>query len=58
MEREWPHTGMSFRALYEEHLPMVYRLAYSYLRNPQDSEDAAQECFLRLMKQKLSLIHI
>ena len=52
MEREWPHTGMSFRALYEEHLPMVYRLAYSYLRNPQDSEDAAQECFLRLMKQK------
>ena len=52
MEREWPHTGMSFRALYEEHLSMVYRLAYSYLQNPQDSEDAAQECFLRLMKQK------
>ena len=52
MERELPHTGKSFRALYEEHLPMVYRLAYSDLRNPQDSEDAAQESFLRLMRQE------
>lgn len=52
MERELPHTGKSFRALYEEHLPMVYRLAYSYLKNQADSEDAAQESFLRLMKQE------
>ena len=33
-----------------EHGPMVFRIAYSVLRNPQDAEDAAQETFLRALR--------
>ena len=40
----------SFREIYEEYLPMVYRVAYTYMKNSYDSEDAAHETFLRLMK--------
>src|SRR5215471_12016726 len=29
---------------------MVFRITYSILRNHHDAEDAAQECFLRVMK--------
>lgn len=31
---------------------MVFRIAYSILRNHHDAEDAAQECFLRVLKHK------
>jgi RNA polymerase sigma-70 factor, ECF subfamily len=31
---------------------MVFRIAYSILRNHHDAEDAAQECFLRVWKHK------
>lgn len=34
------------------HARMVYRIAYAVLRNPQDAEDAAQETFLRFVRQK------
>lgn len=44
--------GGSFRDIYEEYLPMVYRLAFTYMRNKGDSEDAAHETFLRLLKNK------
>lgn len=37
-------------ALVAEHASMVFRLAYSILRNHHDAEDAAQECFLRVVK--------
>ncbi len=30
-----------------EHAPMIYRIAYSVLRDPHDAEDVAQETFLR-----------
>ena len=42
--------AVSFRELYEEYLPMVYRVAFTYMKNRYDSEDAAHETFLRLMK--------
>ena len=35
--------------LFNTHSPMVYRLAYSYLRQPQDAEDAVQAVFLKLI---------
>jgi RNA polymerase sigma-70 factor (ECF subfamily) len=34
---------------------MVFRIAYSILRNHHDAEDAAQECFLRVLKHKEGL---
>lgn len=39
-------------ALVAEHSRMVFRIAYSILRNHHDAEDAAQECFLRVWKHK------
>jgi RNA polymerase sigma-70 factor (ECF subfamily) len=35
-----------------DHSRMVFRIAYSILRNHHDAEDAAQECFLRVWKHK------
>jgi hypothetical protein len=33
-----------------EHARLVYRIAYSVLRNHHDAEDATQETFLRLVR--------
>ena len=52
MEKTLRKTGESFREVYQRFLPLVYRIAYTYLKNPQDSEDAAQETFLRLFRQE------
>ncbi len=41
--------------LVAEHSRMVFRIAYSILRNHHDAEDAAQECFLRVWKHKVRL---
>jgi RNA polymerase sigma-70 factor (ECF subfamily) len=37
----------SFRALVEEHSPMVFRLAYRLTGNEEDAEDVVQESFLK-----------
>jgi RNA polymerase sigma-70 factor (ECF subfamily) len=39
-------------ALVADHSRMVFRIAYSILRNHHDAEDAVQECFLRVWKHK------
>lgn len=38
-----------------EHARLVYRIAYSVLRNRQDAEDATQETFLRVMRYRRTL---
>ena len=40
----------AIEVLVSQHALLVYRLAYSILRNHHDAEDAAQECFLRVWK--------
>ena len=51
MQSTLQRTGRSFQEIYEIYLPMVYRIAYTYMKNPYDSEDAAHETFLRLLRQ-------
>jgi RNA polymerase sigma-70 factor (ECF subfamily) len=43
-------AGTVLESLVSEHTPMVFRIAYSILRNHHDAEDAAQECFLKVLK--------
>ncbi len=40
----------TLETLVAQHTLMVFRIAYSILRNHHDAEDAAQECFLRVLK--------
>jgi len=43
-------TPETVEDLVVEHTRLVFRIAYSVLRNSHDAEDAAQECFLRALK--------
>ena len=36
--------------LVSTYMPMVFRIAYSILRNHHDAEDATQECFLKVFR--------
>jgi len=45
-------TAPTVETLVADHSRMVFRIAYSILRNHHDAEDTAQECFLRVWKQK------
>jgi RNA polymerase sigma-70 factor (ECF subfamily) len=40
----------AFAALVDRHAGLMYRVAYSLLRNPQDAEDAVQETLLKLYR--------
>ena len=57
MERETLRAEINVQRLYQQLLPTVYRAAYTYLQNPSDSEDAAQEAFLRLFQSRRRFSH-
>jgi len=40
----------AINVLIAQHSSLVFRIAYSILRNHHDAEDAAQECFLKVLK--------
>ena len=42
--------------LYDEFFPDVQRLAFSFLKNKEDSMDAAQDVFVKLMRSNVVLI--
>lgn len=44
-----------FTVLVTENASLVYSIALSILRNYADAEDAAQDCFLRLVRYRLRL---
>ena len=37
-----------FTILYNEYMTFVYRIAFSYLKNKEDSENVIQEVFMKL----------
>ncbi len=45
MEQRWNY-------LVEEYQSMLYRIAFSNMKNRADAEDAVQEAFLRYMKDE------
>ena len=40
-----------FREIYERHVDDIYRLCFSYMKNPHDSEDAVSVVFCKLIKK-------
>ena len=50
-----PMADVALEALVREHSRFIFRLAYSILRNHDDAEDATQEVFIRVMKNKAKL---
>ena len=49
-------TTHELESVIRTHARLVFRVAYSVLRNREDAEDAAQETYLRLMRQDLRRI--
>lgn len=47
-----------FELAVRQHAQLVYRIAYSVLRNHHDAEDVAQEAFLRLFRHRSKLHEI
>src|SRR5690349_22812038 len=45
----------AIEAAVHEHARLVYRIAYSVLRNHHDAEDATQETFVRVLRYKKTL---
>ncbi|MCR5703355.1 MAG: RNA polymerase sigma factor [Eubacterium sp.] len=41
-----------FTEIYYKHVDAVFRLCFTYLKNKQDTDDAVQEVFLKLLKYK------
>lgn len=41
-----------FESCYHEYFDFVYRLSFTYVKNPADAEDVAQETFVRLYRQE------
>jgi RNA polymerase sigma-70 factor, ECF subfamily len=48
-------SGVDLEVMIREHSKLVYRVAYSVLRNHHDAEDAAQETFLRATRHRHEL---
>lgn len=53
-----PNAMEIVEALVTEHALLVFRIAYSILRNHHDAEDAVQECFLRVLKAQKRLAEV
>lgn len=58
MEATASDSDTEIQFLVREHSPLIFKIAYSVLRNRQDAEDVAQEVFVRVLKQQKRLREI
>lgn len=49
-QQRHPENERPFQELYQRHIQMVRRLSHSFLRNPQDAEDLAQDVFVKVYR--------
>jgi len=47
-------SSKSVEEIYRRHFDMVYRISYSYLKNPSDTEDATADVFAKLMQKNIT----
>jgi len=47
-------TATTFEEVYERQFNMVYRVCFSYMKNPADTEDTVSQVFEKLLKNGLS----
>ena len=45
-----PRTDKDIEDIYRRHVDMLYRVAYSFMKNSADAEDMVQEAFIRLLR--------
>lgn len=43
-------TDKDIETIYQRHVDTLYRVAYSFMKNPADAEDMVQEAFVRLLR--------
>ena len=43
-------TDKDIERIYHRHVEMLYRVAYSFMKNGADAEDMVQETFIRLLR--------
>ena len=43
-------TDKDIESIYHRHVEMLYRVAYSFMKNGADAEDMVQETFIRLLR--------
>ena len=47
-------TNEAFESFYLKYYKLVYRIAYSYLSNPHDAEDATEDVFVKVLTGSFS----
>ena len=50
MKKSLFRADKDFAEIYDRQFNMVYRICFSFLKNKEETEDAVQETFLRLLK--------
>ena len=47
-------SPLNIEEIYRRHFEMVYRVSFSYLKNPSDAEDVTADVFAKLMQKNVS----
>lgn len=51
MKKKHARTEKEIVEVYERHYLMLYRICFTYMKNPADTEDMVQETFMQLMNK-------